>query len=190
MNGEIIIIMCEISHTLNCTEWMANWRDLPPVLCHTWGSRAFIVSLFAVLSEMKQKKKKSESLLFFRYCFIEGAEKLWIVMKFFFHWKRNEKVFFYTFFSPPYLNSKRSLKTQSFPKLYFKGCWLLLFGSFFGCFCCRSNGDRFKVDNFRHNWLLVGPSAVLLRFLTCFWLGGNVLSGSLSVYMTLLFVKN
>jgi hypothetical protein len=107
---------------------MANWRDLPPVLCHTWGSRAFIVSLFTVLGEMKQKKKKSESLLFFRYCFIEGAEKLWIVMKFLIVKSVKVSFFIATPFSPPRLNSKNtsqsSISPRNFKRLLTSFIWV------------------------------------------------------------------
>ena len=47
MNGEIIIIMCEISHTSNCTE-LNEWQigEINKVLGSILGGLAFIVSIF------------------------------------------------------------------------------------------------------------------------------------------------
>lgn len=77
MNGEIIIIMCEISHTTNCTEWMANWRDLPAVR-HTRVSPL----LFHFYSRMSTNLNLDS---FFSSLLLHwGAEKLWAVMKLYF----------------------------------------------------------------------------------------------------------
>lgn len=70
MNGEIIIIMCEISHTPNCTEWMANWRDLP-LFAILGGLAPWLFHFFAVAREESRKNLES--------CFIASL-RCWKIM--------------------------------------------------------------------------------------------------------------
>lgn len=87
MNGEIIIIMCEISHTPNCTEWMANWRDLPRSP-YSGVSRLYCFTFFL--------KKKNFLLLF------TNLDK-----------SRSEQLFFFFFFLFYFIASLRCWKIMS-----------------------------------------------------------------------------
>lgn len=165
MNGEIIIIMCEISHTPKCTEWMANWRDLPSVLSAILGGLAPL--LFHFLRSDRRNEAEEEKNLNLFYFSLLLHWRCWKVMNCDeISYCSNEKKSqcfatpFQLFSQLPIWTRKEVSKLRSLPETV-KGCWLLLFGLFFGCFCCRSNGDRFKADNFRHNWLLVGLSDFL-----------------------------
>ena len=152
-------------------EWQIG--EISPQLSAILGGLAPL--LFHFLRSSGEMKQKKTNLNLFYYFFVASLK----VLKNYELWwnfllskrKKSQRCSFAQFELK--MKSRSSISPETV-----KGCWLLLFGLFFfGCFCCRSSGDRFKADNFRHNWLLVGPSDFI-----AVWTGQSVLRGSLSVY--------